>query len=90
MKLAVEYETLRPLAILIHSGSPNNAKIFDEIMFELKRRRLLQKWQQIITDKGFYSANNYIIWINKYRILPLIFPRKKPTLKVLKDKITNP
>jgi len=90
MTLAVEYETLRPLAILIHSGSPNDAKIFDEMMLELKRRRLLRKGQQIIADKGFYSAKNYLIGINKYKIVPLIFPRKKPTLKVLKDKITNP
>lgn len=90
MTLAVEYETLRPLAILIHPGSPNDAKIFDEIMFELKKRRLLRKGQQIIADKGFYSAYNYLIGINKYKIIPLIFPRKKPTLKVLKDKITNP
>lgn len=90
MTLAVEYETLRPLAILIHPGSPNDAKIFDEIMFELKRRRLLRKGQLIIADKGFYSAKNYLIGINKYKIVPLIFPRKKPTLKVLKDKIINP
>jgi len=90
MTLAVEYETLRPLAILIHSGSPNDAKIFDEIMFELKKRRLLQKGQLIIADRGFYGAKNYLIGINKYKIVPLIFPRKKPTLKVLKDKITNP
>lgn len=90
MTLAVEYETLRPLAILIHPGSPNDAKIFDEIMFELKRRRLIKKGQLIIADKGFYSAKNYLIGINKYKIVPLIFPRKKPTLKTLKDKITNP
>ncbi len=90
MTLAVEYETLRPLAILIHSGSPNDAKIFDEIMFELKRRRLLRKGQLVLADKEFYSAKNYLIGINKYKIVPLIFPRKKPTLKVLKDKITNP
>lgn len=37
MTLTVEYETLRPLTILIHHGSPNDAKIFDEIMFELKK-----------------------------------------------------
>jgi hypothetical protein len=90
MTLALEYETLRPLAILIHPGSPNDSKIFDEMMSELKRRRLLKKGQLIIVDRGFYSASNYLIGINKYKIVPLIFPRKKPTLKVLKDKITNP
>lgn len=90
MTIAVEHETLRPLAILIYPGSPNDAKIFDKIMFELKKRRLLRKGQLVIADKGFYSACNYLTGINKYKIVPLVFPRKKPTLKVLKDKITNP
>jgi len=64
MSLAVEYETLRPLAILIHPGSPNDAKIFDEIMHELKRRRLIRKEQLLIVDKGFYSTCNYLIGIS--------------------------
>ena len=67
-----------------------NTKIFDEIIFELKRRRLLKKGQLIIADRGFYSAYNYLTGINKYKIVPLVFPRKKPTLEVLKDKIINP
>ena len=90
MTIAVEHETLRPLAILIYPGSPNDAKIFDKIMYELKRRRLLRKGQLVIADKGFYSACNYLIGINKYKIVPLVFPRKKPALEVLKDKIINP
>jgi len=90
MTLAVEYETLKPLAILVYPGSPNDAKIFDKMIFELKRRRLLRKGQLVIADKGFYSACNYLIGINKYKIVPLVFPRKKPTLEVLKDKIINP
>ena len=90
MTLTVEYETLRPLSLLIHPGSPNDAKIFDEMLFELKRRRLIRKGQLIIADKGFYSARNYLIGINKYKIVPLVFPRKKPTLKLLKDKINYP
>jgi len=87
MTIAVEHETLRPLAILIYPGSPNDAKIFDKMMYELKRRRLLKKGQLVIADRGFYSACNYLTGINKYKIIPLVFPRKKPTLKVLKDKI---
>ncbi|AIS31177.1 MAG: transposase [Dysgonamonadaceae bacterium] len=90
MTIAVEHETLRPLAILIYPGSPNDAKIFDKMMYELKRRRLLRKGQLVIADKGFYSACNYLTGINKYKIVPLVFPRKKPTLEVLKDKIINP
>jgi hypothetical protein len=33
---------------------------------------------------------NYLTGINKYKIVPLIFPKKKPSLEVLKDKIQNP
>ncbi len=27
-------------------------------------------------DKGFYAYRNYLIGVNEYRIVPLIFPRK--------------
>jgi len=90
MTLAIEKETLRPLAILIHSGSPHDTKIFDEMMHELQKRRLIRKRQIIICDRGFYSAMNYLIGINKYHVVPFIFPKKKPPLEKLKDKIINP
>jgi len=59
-------------------------------MYRLKRSRLLRKGQLVIADKGFYSAQNYLIGINKYKTIPLVFPRKKPALEMLKDKIINP
>jgi hypothetical protein len=90
MTIAIDYESLRPLAILIHPGSPNDTKIFDEILHELKKRRLLREGQVILADRGFYSAYNYLIGINKYKIVPLIFLKKKPSFEKLKDKIINP
>jgi len=39
------------------------------MMSELKRRRLLRKGQLIVADKGFYSASNYLIGINKYKMV---------------------
>jgi len=47
---------------------------------ELKRRRFLRKGQLIIADKRFYSIYNYLIYINKYKTVPLVFTRKKPIL----------
>ncbi|MDR2624143.1 MAG: hypothetical protein LBC39_06225 [Methanobrevibacter sp.] len=32
---------------------------------------------------------NYLTGINKYKIVPLIFLKEKPSLEVLKDKIQN-
>ncbi|WP_263640982.1 transposase [Methanobrevibacter arboriphilus] len=43
MTLAIDERTCKPLAILIHPGSPHDTKIFDEILHELKRRRILKK-----------------------------------------------
>jgi len=86
MTLLVEYEILRPLTILIHLGSPNDAKIFDGMVSGLKRRRLIGKGQLLIADKGFYCTYNYLIRINKYKIVPLIFPEKNPSMELLKDK----
>ena len=41
--LVLEKDSLCPISIIIHSGAKNDSKIFDEVLEELKRRRLLQK-----------------------------------------------
>ena len=38
--MVLDKETLYPVSILIHHGGPNDAKIFENILKELKRRRL--------------------------------------------------
>lgn len=90
MTLAIEERTCKPLAILIHQGSPHDTKIFSDMLLELKKRRILKKWQLIIGDRGFYSLKNYLIGINKYQIVPLLFPKKKPSLITLMERIQNP
>jgi len=90
MTLAIEERSCKPLAILLHPGSPNDTKIFDDMLSELKRRRILKKWQLILCDRGFYSLENYLIGINKYEIIPFIFPKKKPSLITLIERIQNP
>ncbi len=90
MTLAVDHDTCKPLAILIHPGSPNDTKLFDGIMNELKKRRILRKGQLVLCDKGFYSRENYLIGINTYKIVPLLFPKKKPSILTLMDRIQHP
>ena len=90
LTLAIEHETCRPLAMLIHPGSPNDTKIFDDMLNELKKRKILRKKQLILADRGFYSFDNYMIGINKYKIIPLVFPKKKPSLITLIERIINP
>ena len=68
MILAIEQRTCKPLTILMHQRCPNDTKVFDDMLFELKKRRILRKKQLILADRGFYSLNNYLIGINKYNI----------------------
>lgn len=61
--------------MLIHSGAPNDAKLFDEIMQTLQKRRIIQKGDAILFDKGYCSYKNYQLRIIKYKTVPFIFPK---------------
>lgn len=89
MTLAIDHDTCKPLAIIIHPGSPHDTKIFDDMMNELKRRRILEKSQLVLCDRGFYSLENYVLGINKYNVVPFIFPKKKPSVFTLMNRMQN-
>ncbi|MHC1635684.1 MAG: hypothetical protein ACXQTS_03550 [Candidatus Methanospirareceae archaeon] len=40
LSLAIEHPSLRPVAFLLHQGSPNDAKIYEKILEELRRKRI--------------------------------------------------
>ncbi len=77
MKLvfAMEYHSLKPLAFLVFPGGPSDSRIFDEIVTELMRRKILKKGDSLVLDKGFYAYRHYIEGLTEYGIVPLIFPR---------------
>ena len=64
--LALEYPSLKPLGFLIYSGSPNDSKLFDPIVNELMRRRVLRKSDILVFDKGFYAYYHYTDGLVKY------------------------
>jgi hypothetical protein len=76
LTLAIEYPSLRPVAFLLQQGSPSDAKIYEKILEELKRRRIARNGDKIIFDRGYYSYKNYVLGISKFKIIPVIFPRK--------------
>lgn len=76
LTLALEYPSLKPLCFLIHRGSPHDAPLFDEILDELKRRRIARIGDRVVCDKGYYSYRNYTQGIREFKIVPTIFARK--------------
>ena len=87
--LVLEKDTLCPISVIIHSGAKNDAKIFDEVLEELSRRRLIRKGQVILFDKGYYSLENYINAINKYNVIAVIFPRHYFTIEKLDARMST-
>ena len=52
------------------------SNIFDDVLKELKRRSLIKPKDLIYFDRGYFAYENYIIGINKYKIIPVIFPKE--------------
>ena len=81
---------MNPVCILIHSGAPNDTKLFDEIMETLQKRRIIQKGDILIFYKGHYSYENYQLGINKYKIVLFIFPKENFKRTKLNDQLSYP
>jgi len=90
LTLAIEYPSLKPVAFILHRGSPHDAPLFKEILGELKRRRIARTGDLIICDKGYYSYQNYVDGVLDFRIVPLIFSKKKFSLNNLLNRLSYP
>ena len=88
--VVLEKNTLTPVSIFIHPGAPSDARIFEQILKELKRRGLIKKGDILYFDKGYFSLMNYYIAINKYKIVPLIFPKSNFDVNKIKERISIP
>ena len=89
LTLVLEHPSLKPLLFLLHPANMHEAKIFQEVMDELKRRRIARKGDTAIMDNGFYAYKNYLVGIN-YKIVPLIFPRSNFNLSRLDGMLSYP
>ncbi|MFQ6123839.1 MAG: transposase [Candidatus Heimdallarchaeota archaeon] len=70
LSLVVAYPSLKPLAFLLHPGSPSDSKLYDEILQELRRRRLTRNGDLVVFDKGYFSYKNYMKGVARYKIVP--------------------
>ena len=83
-------DTLMPVSILIHSGTPYDSRLFEEILKKLSTRRIIKKGDVILFDRGYYAYKNYVLGIVKYKIVPVIFPRSNFNINKLKGMMSYP
>ncbi len=81
---------MKPLALLLHRGSPHDSPLFDEILAEIKRKRILRPGDQIVCDKVYYSYQNYVDGIIDFTIVPVIFSKKNFKKRTLLNRLSYP
>jgi hypothetical protein len=90
LTLALDSRSLQPVCFLLHPGSPHDSVLYEEIMSELKRRRIIRIGDIVVFDKGYYSYDNYIQGIFQFNVVPLIFSKKKFSISKLMKKCIYP
>jgi hypothetical protein len=74
------------LGFEIHKDSPNDSKILIPFIEKLFRARIIKCEDVIVCDKGFTSKANYQTIINRFNLVPLIYPRKNTNIeKIIRD-----
>jgi hypothetical protein len=70
----------------IFKDSPNDSKMLIPFVEKLFRSRIIRSEDIIVCDKGFTSKANYQIIINRFNVIPIIYPRKNTNLdKIIRD-----
>ena len=90
LSLALEYPSLKPLAFVINEANVSEYKVYPQILEELSRRRKIRAGDILYFDRGYFSYENYVIGIAKYKIVPVIFPRINCNFNKLFDMLSYP
>jgi hypothetical protein len=90
LTLALEYPSLKPLAFIVNEANVSEYTVFPQILEELQRRRKIRARDILYFDKGYYSYENYVIGIAKYKIVPAIFPKINCNFNKLFDMLRYP
>ena len=90
LSLAMEYPSLKPLAFIVNEANVSEYTVYPQILEELKRRKKIRSGDVLYFDKGYFSYENYVIGIAKYKIVPVIFPRINCNYNKLFDMLSYP
>jgi len=87
--LAID-QNYKLIGFKVHENGPNDAKILIPFVEDLYRSRRIKSGDVIICDRGFTSKKNYNTLINRFFLIPAIYPRKNTNLKRIISNLTPP
>jgi hypothetical protein len=68
------------LGFEIHDNSPNDSKMLLSFVEKLDRSGKIKQGDIILCDRGFTSKKNYQLLINRFYLIPIIYPKKNTNL----------
>jgi hypothetical protein len=78
------------LGIKIHKNSPHDSKLLVSFVEKLIRSRIIKPGDIIVCDKGFTSKKNYKVLINRFYVIPIIYPKKNTNIDKIIDDLNPP
>ena len=88
--VVLDYKTKMPVYFMVESGSPSDTKMVGKILPILRRKKIIQRGDRILFDRGYYSYENYKLALQKYKVIPLILIKEKFDKKKLEDMLSFP
>ena len=82
--------TLEVLGFEIHKDSPHDSKLLVPFVEKLFRSRMIKPRDIIVCDKGFTSKQNYRVLINRFYVIPIIYPKINTNLDKVIDSFNPP
>lgn len=78
------------LGFEIHENSPHDSKLLVSFVEKLFRSRIVRSGDIIVCDKGFTSKRNYRVLINRFYVIPIIYPKKNTNIDEIIDNLNPP
>jgi Transposase DDE domain. len=88
--VAIDAENYELLDYELYDGCPNDAKTLIPFLKKLYSSRKMRMGDLIICDKGYSSMKNYIATINRFFVVPIIYPRKNTNMKKIEANLVPP
>jgi len=88
--VAINAENYELLGYELYDGCPNDAKTLIPFLEKLYSSRKMRMGDLIICDKGASSMKNYIATINRFFVVPIIYPRKNTNMRRIEANLVPP
>ncbi|PXF53361.1 MAG: hypothetical protein C4B56_02770 [Candidatus Methanophagaceae archaeon] len=88
--VAIDAENYELLGYELYDGCPNDAIILIPLLEKLHSAKKMRMGDVIICDKGSSSTKNYITSINRFFVIPIIYPRMNTNMRKIDANLVPP